>query len=109
MHEQQNGAEDGVAGAEPEQLVPQHELHRDAGDIDAHARRQGLADEEEPAGGLARRRAEGVREQLVGRIDLALEIVRHEHDGQEDAGDDVADDHLEEGDVAAVTPSPARR
>ena len=48
------------------------------------------------------RGAEGVGEELVGRVDLALEVVRDEDDGQEDAGDDVADDHLEEGDVAAV-------
>jgi len=46
--------------------------------------------------------AEGVGKQLVGGVNLAFEIVRHQHDGQDDAGDDVADDHLDEGDVAAV-------
>ena len=86
----------------PEQLVAQHQFHRDAGDIDAHAGGQGFADEEEAAGGLAGRGAEGVGEQLVGRVDLALEVVGDQDDGQDDAGDDVADDHLDEGDVAAV-------
>ena len=54
------------------------------------------------AGGLAGRGAEGVGEELVGRVDLALEVVGDQDDGQDDAGDDVADDHLDEGDVAAV-------
>ena len=47
-YEQENGAEDGVAGAEAEQLVAQHQLHRDAGDIDAHAGRQGFAERKNP-------------------------------------------------------------
>ena len=102
QHEEQDGAEDGVAGAEAEQFVSEDEFDRDAGDIDAHAGGQSFADEEEPAGGLARGGAEGVGEQLVRGIDFAFEIVGHEDDGQKDAGNDVADDHLEEGDVAAV-------
>jgi len=46
--------------------------------------------------------AERVREELVGRINLSLEIMWHEHHRQNDSGDDVTDDHLDKTDVSAV-------
>src|SRR5664279_4864976 len=62
-----------------------------------------FAAKQELGGGLAGARAERIGEKLIGRVDLALEIVRDEDDGQNNAGNDIANDHLEEYDVAAVS------
>ena len=82
--------------------VAEHELDGNRGHVNAHARRQRFADEEEAARELPRRGAEGVFEQLIRRIDFALQVMRHHHDREQDAGDDVPDDDLEEGHVSAV-------
>src|SRR5262249_35013409 len=100
--EEQDGAEDGIARAEAEQAVAQHQFDGGAGDVDAHAGGEGFADQEKGAGGLAGAGAERVGEELVGRIDLAFEIMRYQENRQQDAGDHITDDHLQERDVAAI-------
>lgn len=65
QNKQEDGAEDGVAGAPPEEPVPEHKVDRDAGDINAHAGGQRLADEEQAGGGPAGGGPEGVGEELV--------------------------------------------
>ena len=80
----------------------EHEPDRDAGDIDAHASRQRFTHQKQPARRPPRRNPEPVGEKLIRRINLSLEIMRHHHHGEDDPREDVADDHLDETEVAAV-------
>ena len=43
-----------------------------------------------------------IGEELIGGIDFTLQVVRDHDDGQDGAGDDVSDDELNEGEVAAL-------
>ncbi len=83
-----------------EKLVAKHQLDGDAGHINPHARRERFAEKKKAACRLAGAVAEGIGEKLVGRINLALEIMRHHDHGQDDARDDIADDQLEKRQVA---------
>src|ERR1051325_2231324 len=51
----------------------EHELDGNARDVNADARGERFHDEKENAGGAARARAEGIFEELVGRINFAFE------------------------------------
>ena len=101
-NEQQYRSQYRVPGSQAEQLVPEHQLHRNTGDIHPHTCRQCLTYQKKAGRGLAGSRSKRVRKQLIRRVNLAFEIVRHEHDGENDARDHVANDHLHESNVAAV-------
>ncbi len=67
---------------------------------DADAFSGGAGDEEEAGGGFMKRAAEAPVDELVGGEHLALKVAREKEHGDDDTSDHVADDDLQEAEVA---------
>src|ERR1035438_9478208 len=82
-----------LAGAE-------HDGDDDGDGEDADAFGESAGDQENGGGELADAFAEAAAHELVGSEHFAAEILGKEQDGDHDAGQQVAEDHLEEAEVA---------
>ena len=95
--EQGEGGDDGdgedVAGADGD-------ADDDGDGEDADAFGGGAGEEEEAGGDFVERGAEAAVDELVGGEHLAVEVARQEEGGDDDAAEHVAEDDLQEAEVA---------
>ena len=95
--EQREGGDDGdgedVAGADGD-------ADDDGDGEDADAFGCGAREQEEAGGDFVERAAEAAVDELVGGEHLAVEVFRQEEHGDDDAAEHVADDDLQEAEVA---------
>src|SRR5256885_2486378 len=101
-----SGVQEGEENEEPDggnNFDAKHQLNRDAGNIHSKAAGDRFADEKKARRRFSNGRAERIREELIRRINFTAEVVRHQQDGQNDPRDDVADNHLDESEIVAVS------
>src|SRR5204863_3502172 len=101
--EKEDGAQDWIARAKSKSLFAENENDRYGGDIHPHTGGECFAQEEEAPSQLTRALAEGIFQELIGRIYFAFQVMRNHDDGENDAGDHVPDDDLNETDIAAIS------
>src|SRR5436190_22519 len=83
--------------------LTQHQLNRDARNINADACGERFADQEQNCRHLPGLRAKSASEQFIRRINLTFEIMGHQQNRENNSRDHIANDHLDKREVCAIS------